>query len=144
MTCPSLVFSFYDQVHTTGMDIKQVLNARAVCTLGKDMTFRDHAQGTFRMRGIGQGQTIVLCVTPEINELVLSEVALAGGETKKGRAARLLGQKAHDHNLQFLNDVCAWLIINSMKTERTQFNLLCEQSSKNVLRKAARPTQTAS
>ena len=38
-------FTFFDQVHTTGMDIKQVLNATAVCTLGKDMVFRDYAQG---------------------------------------------------------------------------------------------------
>lgn len=40
------------------MDIKQTLNARAIITLGKDMTFRDYAQGAFRMRGIGQGQTL--------------------------------------------------------------------------------------
>ena len=39
------VVAFYDQVHTTGMDIKHVLNACAVLTLGKDMTFRDYAQG---------------------------------------------------------------------------------------------------
>jgi hypothetical protein len=34
-------FTFYDQVHTTGMDIKQVASARAALTLGKDMSFRD-------------------------------------------------------------------------------------------------------
>ena len=39
-------FSFYDQVHTTGMDIKQGLDAKAALTLGKDMTFRDYAQVT--------------------------------------------------------------------------------------------------
>jgi hypothetical protein len=42
---PDKRFTFYDQVHTTGMDIKQAVNARAVLTLGKDMTFRDYAQG---------------------------------------------------------------------------------------------------
>merc|ERR1712187_643466 len=46
-------FAFYDQIHTTGMDIKHVYNATAVLTLGKDMVFRDYAQGAFRMRGIG-------------------------------------------------------------------------------------------
>ena len=51
-------FSFYDQIHTTGMDIHQCIDVRAVITLGKDMTFRDYAQGAFRMRGIGQGQTL--------------------------------------------------------------------------------------
>jgi hypothetical protein len=30
-------FAFYDQVHTTGMDIKHSLDATAVLTLGKDM-----------------------------------------------------------------------------------------------------------
>ena len=38
-------FSFYDQVHTTGMDIKQAVDACAALTLGKDMVFRDYAQG---------------------------------------------------------------------------------------------------
>ena len=51
-------FSFYDQIHTTGMDIHQCIDAKAAITLGKDMTFRDYAQGAFRMRGIGQGKFI--------------------------------------------------------------------------------------
>ena len=33
-------FSFYDQIHTTGMDIHQCIDAKAAITLGKDMTFR--------------------------------------------------------------------------------------------------------
>lgn len=37
-------FTFYDHVHTTGMDIRQAANAHAVITLGKDMTLRDYAQ----------------------------------------------------------------------------------------------------
>lgn len=41
-----------------GMDIKQGLSAVAAVTLGKDMTFRDYAQGAFRMRGIGKGQKV--------------------------------------------------------------------------------------
>lgn len=45
---PDRRFTFYDQVHTTGMDIKQAPSARAVLTLGKDMTFRDYAQGAYR------------------------------------------------------------------------------------------------
>ena len=36
-------FTFYDQVHTTGMDIKQQISACACLTIGKDMTFRDYA-----------------------------------------------------------------------------------------------------
>jgi hypothetical protein len=67
-------FTFYDQVHTTGMDIKQAVDACAVLTLGKDMVFRDYAQGAFRMRGIGKGQTITLFVVPEIDEKIRLQV----------------------------------------------------------------------
>ena len=49
------------------MDIKQAVDACAALTLGKDMVFRDYAQGAFRMRGIGKGQTICLLVTPGIH-----------------------------------------------------------------------------
>ena len=63
---PSERFTYYDQVHTTGSDIDQPVAARAALTLGKDMTFRDYAQGAFRMRGIGQGQTLTCFVIPEI------------------------------------------------------------------------------
>lgn len=52
------------------MDISHVMNACAVLTLGKDLTFRDFAQGAFRMRGIGRGQTIKLFIIPEINKAI--------------------------------------------------------------------------
>lgn len=45
-------FTFYDQVHTTGVDIAQMMTAKAVVTLGKDMTWRDYGQGCYRMRGL--------------------------------------------------------------------------------------------
>lgn len=67
-------FTFYDQVHTTGMDIKQAVDACAALTLGKDMVFRDYAQGAFRMRGIGRGQTIQLLVVPEIQDRIATQV----------------------------------------------------------------------
>ena len=38
-------FGVPDQVHTTGTDIPQPLDACAVVTLGKDMDLRDYAQG---------------------------------------------------------------------------------------------------
>ena len=59
-------FSFYDQIHTTGMDIKQHNNAKACITVGKDTTLRDFAQGAYRMRGISKGQTIQLLIIPEV------------------------------------------------------------------------------
>lgn len=38
-------FTFYDQVHTTGIDIKQAIDAVCLLTIGKGMTLRDLMQG---------------------------------------------------------------------------------------------------
>ena len=108
-------FAFYDQVHTTGMDIKHCIDGKAALTLGKDMTFRDFAQGAFRMRGIGKGQTIELMIIPEVRSLI---------------------KKVTDTS-NILVDVAAWLVVNACKSQKVQFNLLCEQSVSNVWRKTA-------
>jgi hypothetical protein len=79
------------------------------------MTFRDFAQGAFRMRGIGKGQTIVLMIIPEVQSLI---------------------KKVADTS-NILVDVAAWLVVNACKSQKVQFNLLCEQSVSNVWRKTA-------
>lgn len=119
---PDRRFTFYDQVHTTGMDIKQAPSARAVITLGKDMTFRDFAQGAYRMRGIGQGQTVHLYVIPEVRNLMREE----------------LGTKVHQaHQEDTLMDVPSWLFVNSMRMETLQYVKLSSQELYNVWRKRA-------
>ena len=110
-------FTFYDQVHTTGMDIKQQISACACLTIGKDMTFRDYAQGAFRMRGIGKGQTIHLYLVPEIKRLIQKTLPHLTGNVE--------------------DDVAAWLQLNNMKMEKLQFLQLCSQSMQTVWRKVA-------
>lgn len=126
-------FAFYDQVHTTGMDIQHVLDACAVLTLGKDMTFRDYAQGAFRMRGIGRGHTIQLFLIPEVEQLMRRELASCG--VKMNDACKYLGSE--ERICELLCHVTAWLTINSMRSERVQFNQLCLQNVANVWRKNA-------
>ena len=118
-------FTFYDQVHTTGMDIKQTPNAKAMLTIGKDMSFRDYAQGAFRMRGIGKGQTIELVVTPEVANKIEEDLKPLAGEDSllNGGRPEL--------------DVSAWLLINSMRGESLQFIQLCLQELHTVWRKHA-------
>ena len=109
-------FAFYDQIHTTGMDISHVVNAKAAITLGKDMVFRDYVQGAFRMRGIGAGQTIHVLIIPEVKELMARELRYVGDPLK---------------------DIAAWLTINSMRSEKTQWSMLCLQNVSNAYRKPA-------
>eukprot|EP01006_Ploeotia_vitrea_P035367 TRINITY_DN65862_c6_g2_i1.p1 TRINITY_DN65862_c6_g2~~TRINITY_DN65862_c6_g2_i1.p1 ORF type:complete len:1048 (-),score=628.07 TRINITY_DN65862_c6_g2_i1:58-3024(-) len=120
-------FTFYDQVHTTGMDIKQALNASAVLTLGKDMTFRDYSQGAYRMRGIGKGQTIHLYIIPEVLKLIQKEAKVMRDTAPD--------PKALSDNIQ--SHVAAWLTVNSMRSEKLQFMQLCVQNMANVWRKRA-------
>lgn len=118
-------FAFYDQVHTTGMDIEHTPNAVAVQTLGKDMTFRDFSQGAYRMRGIGQGQRVHLLIIPEVFDLVQ-------------RTIKSMRRPGHTLSTQsVLNDVSAWLLVNSIRSEHTQHNQLCIQTICNVWRKEA-------
>lgn len=56
-----------------------MINAKAVVTLGKDMTFRDYAQGAFRMRQIGVGQKLELFIIPEVKSLYEREVSRGSG-----------------------------------------------------------------
>ncbi|GLE02888.1 hypothetical protein PINS_up011752 [Pythium insidiosum] len=126
---PAKRFTFYDQVHTTGMDIKQCVNARAVVTLGKDMTFRDYAQGAYRMRGIETGQAIHLFLIPEVENRIRHEMALAGSP----ELVELMNQGLSS----FLLTVPAWLLINSMRMESMQLVQLSLQELHNTWRKRA-------
>eukprot|EP00756_Hemistasia_phaeocysticola_P020667 Hpha_TRINITY_DN15730_c3_g3::TRINITY_DN15730_c3_g3_i3::g.38070::m.38070 len=116
-------FTFYDQVHTTGIDVPQPANARAALTPSKDMTFRDFAQGAYRLRQIGQGQTICLMYVPEVYDLMLRETEGCGAE---GTSVP-----------ECLTRTVAWLLLNSMRMERLQYHQLSMQKITNVFKKTA-------
>ena len=109
------------------MDIPQGASARAVLTLGKDLTFRDYAQGAYRMRGIGKGQTIVLFVVPEVERLLTTETAIGHGMKAEARTSQLAAMKVADRTRAEIEDVAAWLLLNSIRAERLQFPLWCMQ-----------------
>ena len=96
-----------------------------------DMVFRDLAQGAFRMRGIGEGQTITILIIPEVTELMQRQLTKAGYQN---------GQTAgHEKGPQatLLQDIAAWLVVNSMRTETLQFDQLCQQNLANIWRENA-------
>jgi hypothetical protein len=120
-------FAFYDQIHTTGMDIKHVVNATAVITLGKDMVFRDYVQGAYRMRGIGAGQKVHVFVIPEVKELISREL----------KDCAVVGPTGGTDEEHVLEDIVAWLVVNSLRSEQTQWTMLCLQNIGNLYRKQA-------
>jgi len=153
---PEQRFAFYDQVHTTGMDIHHSLTAKAVLTLSKDMVFRDYAQGAFRMRGINKGQTIHLMLIPEVCDLIGRELrkinvrsTITDDVPHQNSHREIMSERSYCHGhvvssrhprghvQQVLVDINTWLVINSMRSERVQFNQLCIQNISNVWRKKA-------
>ena len=101
-------------------------------TLGKDMTFRDFAQGAFRMRAVGSGQTITLLITPQVAHLVRVEVARMRGVSLADQ--KTLREASHESLLRI---VCAWLVVNLMRSEDVQAGLLAEQRLAHIFRKRA-------
>lgn len=67
---PAQRFTIYDQKRCTGANIAQDPEAEAFVTLNKTQTFRDLAQGVWRMRGIEKGQQVHLVVTDEIRTIM--------------------------------------------------------------------------
>lgn len=141
-------FTFYDQYHTTGMDIKQALNAKAVVTLGKDMVWRDYTQGCYRMRGLGRGQTLHVLVVPEVHRLIagvaLAGAAVVGAAATKAVAATAVAtgrlssvEEALPYGEELLVAIVSWLIVNSMRSERLQHVALSQQKIHSIWRKRA-------
>lgn len=127
-------FIFFDQVHTTGTDLKQAASASAVITLGKDMTFRDYAQGAYRMRGIGNGQRLCVYLIPEVRTRMQKMLNLTPSAASRDRE----GAELHQMNFstgELLRDLPAWLLLNSMKMDDMQFMKLSVQEMANVWRK---------
>lgn len=51
-------FVYYDQRHITGIDIKQSIVTKGIVTFRKISTYRNMAQGIYRLRALGNHQTI--------------------------------------------------------------------------------------
>ena len=73
---PNERFTFYDQAHTTGADIKQAINAIAIQTVTKDMFIRDVLQSAMRMRDFAAGQNLEIVVTTETANAIKSGLEL--------------------------------------------------------------------
>ena len=151
-------FCFYDQIHTTGMDIKHHLAACAAITLGKDMTWRDYAQGGYRMRGIGKGQTLELLITPEVRQLIRADLAKIGtpAGADAANAASADAASTRDEPAASANEaaadgfeawetnafemprrVAAWLELQQLRSEKMQFQMLQLQNLTDVWRRPA-------
>ncbi len=62
---PIQCFTYYDQRHITGSDIKQCAQAKALFTVGKDLRLRELFQGAWRLRGLDKEQSLHFVIDQE-------------------------------------------------------------------------------
>ena len=135
-------FTFFDQGHMVGIDIKQTVDAKAACTLAKGMILRDFAQAVWRMRGIGIGQEVTIIRIPEVRKIVnelrdeskkwnTSSIKLLRGHGEKGAAKHAPTDESK------LRDVMNWLIHGSLEAESMTNSTLLVQTAQNVRRRQA-------
>ncbi len=61
--------TYYDQAHTTGTDIKQDLNARALVTFNKHSLLRDLLQGVMRLRQFFSSQNCDIVIPSDLSDI---------------------------------------------------------------------------
>ncbi|KAK3045845.1 hypothetical protein LTR09_012620 [Extremus antarcticus] len=66
-----LCLVFLDQAHTRGIDLVLPAHYRAAVLLGAGLTKDKLVQACMRMRKLGSGQTVVFCISPEIQDKIL-------------------------------------------------------------------------
>ena len=62
---PSKIFSYYDQAHTRGVDIKQSVNSHAIVTCDKSTTEANFLQGVMRMRDLQYSHSVEIFITKQ-------------------------------------------------------------------------------
>ncbi|KKY29699.1 hypothetical protein UCDDA912_g10372 [Diaporthe ampelina] len=62
---------FLDEAHTRGIDLRLPSHYRAAVTLGAGLTKDRLVQACMRMRKLGKGQTVVFCVSQEIQAKIM-------------------------------------------------------------------------
>ena len=125
-------FAFYDQIHTTGMDIKNHDRARPnYCRQRQCFAI---CSGAHRMRGLAKGkpQSLEILLVPEVRGLINKEIHDARQAAK--HPAMLSPEAAA---------VAAWLLLNQIRLESKQMLQLCVQNVDSVTRRRALKTLLA-
>lgn len=88
---------FLDENHTRGIDLQMPPDYRAAVTLGAHLTKDRLVQACMRMRKLGQGQSVVFCVSQEIQAKIHGNMQLYSANTDIMVADVLLWSISESH-----------------------------------------------
>ncbi|KAH7400360.1 hypothetical protein BKA64DRAFT_574675 [Cadophora sp. MPI-SDFR-AT-0126] len=100
---------YLDQAHTIGVDLKMPVNYRALVTLGPNLTKDRLMQACMRMRKLGEGQSVALCCSAEIQSKILANFG-----------------NPNSHEIE-VSDVLEWCIYNTCADYRKSIPLWATQ-----------------
>lgn len=63
---PAYRFSYFDQMHTLGTDLKQAASAKALALVDHETQLQNFLQGVMRMRGLADEQSLEIIVSSEL------------------------------------------------------------------------------
>ncbi|MBS0654613.1 MAG: DUF3638 domain-containing protein, partial [Verrucomicrobia bacterium] len=72
--------TFLGQIHTTGADAPQKIDAVAAVTIGKNMLLRDLLQAVWRLRGLDKSQRVRFVITKDVESMIREKVKKPGGK----------------------------------------------------------------
>jgi hypothetical protein len=110
---PSARFTYFDQSHTVGADIKQEAKCKALVLIDKNTHFQNFLQGSMRMRELLEGdQSIDLVVPSSLAEKSLTELAsmMVASEQKQLKLDNFNATRSRMANLvrnEFMNQILA-------------------------------------
>ena len=111
------------------------------------MTFRDYAQGAYRMRGIATGQRLNVLVVKEVEQVIERELnALPESDALQALGSRDDSDDSDDSDSdqrrqrlavdqRVLAKIVCWLMVSSVESEMKQFSFLTQQDLAGTYRK---------
>ncbi|UKZ89824.1 uncharacterized protein TrAFT101_004866 [Trichoderma asperellum] len=102
---------FLDEAHTRGTDLRLPTNYQAAVTLGANLTKDKLVQACMRMRKLGRGQSVVFCISREIEQKIQAQ-----RDTKSSMAQEIL-----------VSDVLCWAITETWRDLRRMVPLWLTQ-----------------
>ncbi len=102
-------YSYYDQRHTIGADIKQTLQAKAIVTISEKLFLKDLLQAVWRMRGLADSQSVRFLVPRKVHDVISSNTELSIRDliifAAKAQEERLLDDNFRSSKQRFINTI---------------------------------------
>ncbi|KAL7928418.1 hypothetical protein V8C35DRAFT_332985 [Trichoderma chlorosporum] len=103
-----LCLVFLDESHTRGTDLKLPAYYRAAVTLGPGLTKDRLVQACMRLRKLGKGQSVVFCISEEIQAKILQLSKRDGGRSIQ--VADVLAWAIHETFVDLHRSIPMWAI----------------------------------